>query len=146
MAVKDFIPKHRLNPAHLLQLEMGLLQKHYGFLTSKIVGGVLYVYGYCQPTEHSIIYQYKVIYDPRNPLKFPPKVYVTEPQIGYNDDIHMYSDDHRLCLYYPRDYSWTENSRLFDTIIPWTHKWFLYYELYLISGKWEHPFVEHRKL
>ncbi|RYE27464.1 MAG: hypothetical protein EOP45_01125 [Sphingobacteriaceae bacterium] len=146
MVVKDFIPKHRLNPAHLLRLEMSLLQKHFGFLTLKIVGGVLYAYGHCQPTEHSITYWYKIIYDPKSPLKYPPKVYVTKPQIAYNDDIHMYSDDGRLCLYYPRDYSWTENSRLFDTIMPWTHRWFLYYELYLISGKWEHPFVEHRKL
>jgi hypothetical protein len=142
MGAKVFIPKHRLNPAHLLRLEMALLNKHYGFLTAKLLGSVLYVYGYCKPAEHSVIYHYKIIYDPKR----PPKVYVTEPQIGYNDDIHMYSDDHRLCLYYPRDYSWSENSRLFDTIIPWTHKWFLYYEIYLISGKWEYQFVEHRKL
>lgn len=142
MAVKNFIPKYRLNPAHLLRLEMALLKKYYVFLTAKLVGGVLYVHGYCQPTEHSITYRYKIIYNPND----VPKVYVTEPQIAYNDDIHMYSDDHRLCLYYPRDYSWTAYSRLFDTIVPWTHKWFLYYEIYLITGKWEHPFVEHRKL
>ncbi|MBK0379333.1 hypothetical protein [Mucilaginibacter segetis] len=142
MAVKNLIPERRLNPAHLLRLEMALLRKHYGFLSAKLVGGVLYVYGYCQPTEYSITYHYKVVYDPKS----VPKVYVTEPEIAYKDDIHMYSDDHRLCLYYPPDHSWTEHSRLFDTIIPWTHKWFLYYEIYLISGKWEHPFVEHRKL
>ncbi|RYZ98163.1 MAG: hypothetical protein EOP47_19990 [Sphingobacteriaceae bacterium] len=142
MAVKYFIPKHSLNPAHLLRLEMALLEKHYNFLTMKIIGGVLYIIGCCRPTELSVNYYYKIVYD----LKNHPKVYVTEPQIEYNEDIHMYSDDNRLCLYYPKDYSWTANSRIFETILPWTHKWFLYYELYLITGKWEHPFVEHRKL
>jgi hypothetical protein len=142
MGAKQFIPKHRLNPAHLLRLEMALLKKHYGFLTAKLTGGVLYVYGYFKPTEHSPTYYYKLIYDPKK----EPRVYATDPQIAYNEDIHMYSDDLRLCLYYPRDYSWRESSHLFDTIIPWTHKWFLYYEIYLISGKWEYQFVEHRKL
>ncbi len=142
MAVKTFIPQHRLNPAHLLRLEIALLEKHYDFLTAKLVGGVLFIYGYCQPTEHSPVYNYKVVYNP----KLPPKVYIMEPQIAYNENIHMYSHDNSLCLYYPWDHSWVEGSRLFDTIIPWTHKWFLYYELYLLTGKWEHPYVDHRKL
>ena len=125
-----------------MRVEAGLLKKHYDFLTTKIMSGKLYVYGYCRPSEFSTTYHYKIKYQP---AKYP-KVYVTEPQIPYNENIHMYSDDNRLCLYYPRDNSWTEHSRLFDTFIPWTHKWFLYYEIYLITGKWEHPFVDHRKL
>ena len=142
MVAENFIPKRRLNPAHLLRIEMALLHRHYSFLKMKLIGSVLHVQGYCKPTEHSITYHYKIRYDP----KLFPKVYVTEPEIAYNDDIHMYSDDLRLCLYYPRDHSWTENSRMFDTIIPWTHKWFLYYEIYLLTGNWEYPFVDHRKL
>lgn len=142
MAAKGFIPTTRLNPAHLLQLEKALLEKHYGFLTVSIKGGVLLAEGYCQPTPQSVTYYYKVRYDPNK----EPRVYVTSPTIAYNEEIHMYADDHRLCLYYPRDYSWREHSRLFDTIIPWTHKWFLYYELYQVTGKWEHPFVDHRKI
>ena len=142
MAGKLFIPKHRLNHAHLLRVEASLLKKHYDFLTTRIINGVLYVFGFCKPTELSVTYHYKIKYDP---AKYP-KVYAVDPEILYNEEIHMYSDDNRLCLYYPRDNSWNERSRLFDTIIPWTHKWFLFYELYLITGKWKHPFVDHRKL
>lgn len=142
MAANVSIPQRRLHGTHLLRVEAALLKKHYDFLTSKIINGILVIYGYCKPTEYSVTYNYKVVYDPAK----TPKVYVTEPQISYNEEIHMYADDNRLCLYYPRDHSWNDNSRLFDTIIPWTHKWFLFYELHLITGKWEHPFVEHRKI
>jgi hypothetical protein len=73
-----------------------------------------------------------------------PKVYAINPKIPYNEDIHMYEDDNRLCLYYPKDFRWTEKVHLYNTIIPWTHEWFLFYELYKIYGKWMHPEVNHK--
>jgi hypothetical protein len=32
---------------------------------------------------------------------------------------------------------------LYSHIIPWVHEWILYYEIYLITGIWEHPEVKH---
>lgn len=103
---------------------------------------MLLVHGFCQPSEFSVTYSYKVKLVPGK----HPKVYVTDPVIVYDEEIHMYSDDNRLCLYYPKDFSWTSESRLFNTIIPWTHEWFVFYELYQITGKWQHPFVDHRRI
>ncbi len=139
MAV-NFIPTHKPDKGKILNLEKHLLEKNYNFLQVKTANGVLTCKGYCQPSDYSPIYYYKVKFDPN---KYP-KVYVTNPIIEYHDDIHMYKDDKSLCLHYPKDFSWTSNSRLYNTIIPWTHEWFLFYELYQIEGKWLHPFVNHK--
>lgn len=142
MAVNDFVPKRRLNNDHRVHLEKHLLEKHYVFLQVKVTGGVLYALGSCKPSEYSATYSYKLKYIPGK----SPKVYPVTPEIKYDPEIHLYSEDNRLCLYFPNDESWTETSRLFNTIIPWTQEWFLFYELYLITGKWLHPYVEHRKI
>lgn len=126
----------------VLQLEKHLLEKSYDFLSVNISGGILYAKGSCQPTEYSATYQYKLKFTPG----IRPKVYTIEPQIAYHTDIHMYSSDNSLCLYYPNDYSFTTSSHLYNTIIPWAHEWYLYYELYLLKGKWLHPFVDHKKI
>lgn len=123
-------------------LEKHLLEKHYDFLEVKISGGVLYAYGSCQPDEFSPVYHYKLKYIPGK----PPKVYPIDPVIPYSPDIHLYAEDNRLCLYFPNDESWTDQTRLYNAIIPWTHEWFLFYELYLLTGKWLHPYVEHRRI
>lgn len=136
-----FHKKYRPNPIALVNVEKRLIEKHYDFLDCKINKGVLYCYGICQPTEESITYSYRIKYAPLS----KPKVTVTNPVIAYNDDIHMYNDT-SLCLYYPEDMTWNCSShRLYDTIIPWTHEWFVFFELYQITGKWLHPEVRHKK-
>lgn len=102
---------------------------------------MLVCHGRCQPSEHSAIYEYKISYIPGR----PPKVFVISPKIAYDDNIHMYRDG-SLCLYYPKDYSWTATSNIYNTIIPWTHEWFIFYELYLLTGEWKHPFVDHKRI
>lgn len=122
-------------------IEKHLLEKNYSFLKVHINNDTLTCRGFCQPSEYSIRYEYRVNYTPG----WAPKVYVISPQIKYSTEIHMYSDG-RLCLYYPDDYSWTSSSHLFETIIPWTHEWFLFYELYTLTGDWKHPFVDHKHI
>jgi hypothetical protein len=134
-----FIPKQRQSDIRILLLEKHLLERHYNFCNVKIAGGQLICSGRFQPTDASIVYQYRVTLI----VGRSPRVVVNDPKIEYNEDIHMYRSDNSLCLYYPEDRSWTTKSHLFDTIIPWTHEWFLYYELYQITGKWLHPFVKH---
>ncbi len=123
-------------------LEKHLLKKHYAFLKVKLYGGILECAGWCQPSVHSPVYTYKLTYTPNK----PPKVIVISPKLPYDGNVHMYSDG-SLCLYYPKDYNWTPaSSHLYDTIIPWTHEWFLFYELYQLTGEWKHPFVDHNKI
>jgi len=128
-----------MNNVIRINWEKHLLQKHYAFLEIKTNGNTLFCKGYCQPSDYSIQYVYKLIYNPNQ----SPAVYTVNPKIPYNEEIHMYPQDNRLCLYYPKDYSWTSASHLYNTIIPWTHEWFLYYELFQICGKWMHPSVSH---
>lgn len=142
MEARFFFPKKRVNEHQRALLEKHLLERHYTFLEVKVKGNTLTCNGYCQPSELSITYNYVIKFTPW----FYPKVYVIQPEITYNDKIHMYSSDNRLCLFYPKDFSWTNASHLYNTIVPWTHEWFLFYERYQISGKWEHPFVPHKTI
>jgi len=136
-----FQKKNSVNPISILGREKSLIKKNYEMIECKIQNGSLYCYGSYQPTENSITYSYRIKYDPTK----SPKIYVTNPVIQYHDDIHMYPKDNCLCLYHKTDLVWSTEDHLFDTIIPWTHEWFLFYEIYLITGKWEHPFVDHKR-
>jgi hypothetical protein len=142
MRGKNFIPHKGQNLVKRLNVEKYLLNKHFDFLEVKILtGNILKCVGYSRPSEFSVTYKYEV----RFIVGQVPKVYVVDPIIEYNPEIHMYSADNSLCLYYPQDFSWQASSNLYNTIIPWTHEWLLFYELFQITGKWHHPFVEHNK-
>lgn len=139
--VNKFI-KHGVNKFPVSMLECQLLQKHYNFLTCKVSrDGYLKTTGQVTPTDYSPTYLFSITYLPYE----KPKVHITYPVIEYNNDIHMYTDG-SLCLYYPGDLKWNSTLHLYSTIVPWTVEWLIFYELYSITGKWEHPFVEHGKL
>lgn len=127
----------------ILIREKKFLESEYSFLDCKIVGNKLIVRGSFKPTAYSVTYYYRIEYDGI----YSPSVFVEEPIIERNEDIHMYPQDNSLCLYFPKDMKWdVKNHNLFDTIVPWTNEWFVFYEKYLISGKWEHPFVQHLRV
>ena len=137
----SYFKKQNINPIIFAYREAKLVKEHYSFLECKIQNRGLYCYGSYQPTEYSRTYHYRIKYIPTS----RPVVTVSEPIIEYNDDIHMYPKDSSLCLYHSSDLVWDSNSHLHDTIIPWTHEWFVFYELYLFTGKWLHPFVPHKR-
>jgi len=137
---KKYQPKQIVNYQAIVGREKYLLQQNYDFLKCELQKGTLYCYGEYQPTMYSISYQYRVKYDPQS----APKVTIRYPDIKYNEDIHMYPKDNSLCLYHKSDLVWDKSCHLYNTIIPWTHEWFVFYELYKISGTWEHPFVPHK--
>jgi len=123
--------------------EKKYIEKKYDFFQCKIVNHqTLKCVGKIQPTKYSITYKIVIKYTP--PTK--PQVNIINPIIEYNDDIHMYYDTNSLCLYYLKDMRWTVNYYIYNTIIPWTAEWLVFYELYQISGKWEHPYVPHKKI
>lgn len=130
-----------MNPLMLIKREVHLIKRHYNFIECKIIKSTLYCYGSYQPTPESIVYHYRIKYTATG----RPNVTLVTPQIEYNDDIHMYPRDKSLCLYHKSDLVWDEKCHLFDTIIPWTHEWFVFYELYLLTGRWHHPYVPHKK-
>ncbi len=133
--------QQKLHNKYILIREKKLIENNFDFLNCTIKGDNLVCDGGCKPTPHSNEYKFQIIYNGKS----SPKVNVIGPNIIYNDDIHMFPSDNSLCLYHSSDMVWDyRKHHLFDTIIPWTIEWFVFYELYLISGKWEHPFVPHQ--
>lgn len=136
-----YISSKKLNPGLIINREKSLISRHYEHITCTIKSGKLICKGQYQPTKESPVYEYRITYSPAQ----RPSVHVISPHIAYHDDIHMYPKDNSLCLYHKTDMIWDSNtSHLYDTIIPWTHEWFVFYELYQFSGKWFHPFVPHK--
>lgn len=87
--------------------------------------------GFIQPTPHSVTYRLKLVY----PVWGIPKIYVVEPTIQPSLDIHIYPQGH-LCLYHPVETPWRDNHHLYNTFIPWTAEWLVFYELYKLYGIW----------
>lgn len=71
----------------------------------------------------------------------PPRVWVIEPLVP-DSAPHLYSDG-SLCLYYPKDRSWTPKEFIAETIVPWTAEWLAFYEIWRITGKWYGPEAPH---
>lgn len=94
--------------------------------------------GSIQPDLTSPKYLIRIRYKPGS----APSVMVLEPEIELCTDIHIYKNG-ALCLYYPCDQPWRDTNLIADTIIPWTAEWLVYYELYLITKKWEGPEIKH---
>ena len=127
----------------ILIREKKLIESNYDFLKCTIKQNKLICKGVVKPTEYSKEYSIRIDYDGIN----SPKVYVIEPEIEYSDDIHIYPKEGNLCLYHQEtdNFYWDyRKHNIFDTIIPWSLEWFIFYELYRITGKWEHPFKPHR--
>ncbi|PXX30396.1 hypothetical protein C7972_10219 [Arenibacter sp. ARW7G5Y1] len=127
----------------ILVREKKLIEINYGFLNCHILNNKLICIGKTKPTPYSVEYEFKIVYDGI----YSPRVFINSPEIIYNDEIHMFSNDMSLCLFHRETDNFYWNFRkhnLYDTIIPWALEWFIYYELYLISGKWEHPHIDHR--
>lgn len=135
--------QERLLVNYILIREKKLIEANFDFIKCKIKNQKLICEGVCKPTGLSVNYKFSIAYDGR----LSPKVNVIEPTIEYNDDIHMFPSDNNLCLYHSSDMIWDfRKHNIFNTIIPWTIEWFIFYELYLITGKWEHPFVSHKSI
>jgi hypothetical protein len=52
-------------------------------------------------------------------------------------------EDRSLCLYFPEDERWKISDDAHRKIIPWVAEWLVFYELYLITGKWLGPAAPH---
>jgi hypothetical protein len=83
-----------------------------------------------QPSPASQTYTVCMRYQDR------PQITVIDPQLtrpDAQDSPHVYPGD-ELCLYYPGE--WRHDMLLATTILPWTAKWLMHYELWLITGRW----------
>jgi hypothetical protein len=127
----NFIPSNSGEKNRRLIMENLLIQDRFPFLTTRMVGNKLICRGRIQPTATSATYRIEVSYEPWS----APKIRVLEPDIKPEWKLHFYKDG-TLCLYDWREQPWQKRQRLADTVIPWAVEWLLFYEIYLLTGKW----------
>jgi len=130
----------RQNGFYFLFHEKKELEAHYNFLNCQIEERkgrkVLVVTGHYDQT--GVDYTYQIVYDGFQ----SPEVKILSPKL-IGDPPHTYKGG-SLCLYYPDEQPWSNQTcRLYSSIIPWVHEWIVFYEIYLITGVWEHPEVLH---
>ena len=91
-----------------------------------------------QPTPESPQYRLRLLHEPHR----VPRVWVVSPRLR-PDAPHRYPGNHSLCLYWPKEWWWTPQKSLAETIIPWAAFWLYYYELWLVTGEWLGPTSPH---
>ncbi len=83
-----------------------------------------------------------------------PRVFVDRPDLvelsGGRRLPHVYEQKPtRLCLYFPSGGEWTTDTRIDQTIVPWTLLWLFFFEEWLDSNDWKgggvHPKDNERK-
>ena len=97
---------------------------------------VLKCVGTITPSVHCNTYEIGIRY--RN--KGIPEVRIRRPEILRR--VHMYSNG-TLCLYDYRKQPWSTHDNIHEKIIPWTAEWLVFYELFLITGRWLGPEAPH---
>jgi len=118
--------------------EQTLIRRHFPFLETRITGLALICRGSVKPTEQSGRYKIEIVHTG----VAAPQVRILNPTIEFSSEIHMYRNG-TLCLYDWREQPWQRNWRLHETVIPWTAEWLVFYELFLLTGRWLGKAAEH---
>lgn len=93
--------------------------------------------GELQPQENSPRYRVRIEWHTPK----APRVFVDPSQVP-DQTPHRYANG-CLCLYYPKDRSWTAEVLIAESIVPWTAQWLAFYELWVITKKWFGPEAPH---
>lgn len=73
-----------------------------------------------------------------------PRVWIVKPDLTKGFLPHTFKDcGNCLCLFHSRDFVWSSDKDIIQTIICWSCLWIEYYEIYKILGKWVGPEAEH---
>lgn len=122
------------NPPTLNLTVQGLnVRRRFPGFSVSVRNGLGLYRGFLQPRLTSPSYLIEVQYR----LKDIPKVWVLSPQL-HPEAVHLHKEKN-LCLYWPKEWRWTGNQIIAETIIPWTGSWLYFYELWLDTGKWLGP-------
>ena len=136
MAIQQMIKRDRAGEYGHFVMQKQLVEKHFPGFRCTLRHNVLVIVGEIVPSEHCSTYQIGVRY--RN--EGIPEVRIRHPEIPRR--VHMYADG-RLCLYDYREQPWRHMDNIHEKIIPWTAEWLVFYELYLMCGKWLGPEAPH---
>ncbi|MCZ7547680.1 MAG: hypothetical protein M5U11_00790 [Anaerolineales bacterium] len=98
--------------------------------------------GTLQPSDDAAIYRIRIEYRFDNQFSKQPKVCVLSPELDPNAP-HVYPQGD-LCLYFPKDRTWSPHKYISKIIIPLTAAWLGFYEVWLKTGIWHGPEAPHK--
>lgn len=138
MARKPWIERDRGVDYRRFVFQKVLIEKYFPCFKCRLSRRRLECEGIITPSEHCDTYRVAILYEQDG----VPEVRIKKPQIIPSTKIHMYSTG-ALCLYKPSDDPWSARDNIHEKIIPWIAEWLVFYELYLIEGKWLGPEASH---
>lgn len=117
-----------------------LVERHFPCFKCDLHLGNLVCRGTITPSEGCASYEIQINHQ-KGGL---PYVRIRKPIIPEESwgKVHVYPNGN-LCLYDPRERPWKWTDNLHETIIPWTAEWLVFYELFLVGGKWLGPEAKH---
>lgn len=128
---KNWIPQSKKGGYASLLREKAHVNQKYTCFECTISSQQLICKGYLKVSEEGQEYLVEIRYR----FKKAPEVYILNPDIPHQKDIHVYNNG-SLCLYDWRDRPWTEHDSVATLLVPWLAEWLVLYELYLLSGFW----------
>ncbi len=112
-------------------MEMRRLYPQFNAETLNSRENIITFTGQLQPHENMPVYTIRVIYRGGK----SPRVRVVSPALVENPP-HFFHSIQALCLYHPRDFKWTKETSLAQTILPWANAWLYFYEVWKETGEW----------
>lgn len=138
MAKNLWISRNRGLDHRRFVIQKALVEKHFPCFKCRLSHRHLRCDGLITPSKDCATYRIAISY----PQDGVPRVTIKDPQIAPSAAIHMY-DSGELCLYEPKETPWRSSDHLHEKIIPWIAEWLVFYELYMICGKWLGPEAPH---
>lgn len=138
MVTNSYIPRTRHDPGKHLALQCVHMRKHFPCFKCSLMRGTLECIGEITPSDDCDTYRIRI----RLRRRGTPEVRVLNPKIQQSSKIHMFSTED-LCLFDHREKPWMDRDNLHEKIVPWTAEWLVFYELYLLTGRWFGPEAPH---
>ncbi len=132
--IRFMVRSRRYTACHQLQI----LKSKYEGSTGICIRGGFEWYFTIQPKPLSDTYKIKILYKERS---FPETYVVSPKPLALADGAeklpHTYDTKRQqLCLFNPNYYEWNSSMLIADTIVHWATMWLVYYENWVLTGKW----------
>jgi hypothetical protein len=124
--------RRRAERQGLLRREKHTLRQAFPTATVTLERDVLTWEEWIQPGPNCQNYHVRITWNGWSRPKIEVLEPVLEPPAGMELE-HVFGDD-SICLHLPVE--WNSTMLIADTIIPWTHKWLVFHEIYLATGEW----------
>jgi len=119
-----------------------LVEKHFPGFRCVLRNNVLECVGNITPSEFCTSYRIAIRYKKDG----IPATRILDPEIPRDlyGRVHIYQTG-TLCLFDHREQPWLRMDNLHEKIIPWTAEWLVFYEIFLLCGKWLGAEAPHSK-